>query len=226
METTNRVQKSVNLFYPDYNWKYEWRCYHLGMRVAGFVLVGGQSSRMGRDKARLQVGSRLLVERIAEKIAVAAGNAVLIGEPERYADLKFECLPDLHPGLGPLSGMETALASGRGDLNLIVACDMPLLKSVWLADLIKAGADQKTDCVVARDDDGEVHPLCAVYKTSCLPAVQRAIETRNLKMTDLLDALKTKFFPIEGTILNTNSPEEWLAWQRTEALVLEGAESV
>ena len=83
------------------------------MQAAGFVLVGGQSSRMGRDKARLRIGSGLLVEDVAGKLASCTASVTLVGPPERYADLPFECLPDLRPGLGPLAGIEAALVQLR-----------------------------------------------------------------------------------------------------------------
>ena len=87
---------------------------------------------MGRDKALLPLRSDPLVKRIASEVAEAAGSVALVGEPQRYRHLGFTCLPDLSPGAGPLGGIETALESGRGEWNLIVACDMPDLERNWL----------------------------------------------------------------------------------------------
>ena len=101
-------------------------CYHSNMdRMAGFVLVGGNSTRMGRDKAQLPLHGRTLVEHIAGAVAEAAGSVTLIGAPERYPDLGIRMLPDSRPGAGPLGGICTALASTDAEWNLIVACDMP-----------------------------------------------------------------------------------------------------
>jgi molybdenum cofactor guanylyltransferase len=85
------------------------------MQTAGFVLVGGDSSRMGRDKALLPLKSGLLIHELAGKVADASGTAALIGEPARYRHLEIDCLADLRPGMGPLAGIETALESGRGE---------------------------------------------------------------------------------------------------------------
>jgi molybdenum cofactor guanylyltransferase len=82
------------------------------MQSAGFVLVGGDSSRMGRDKALLPLKSGLLIDEVAGKVADACGTAALIGEPERYRHLGIDCLADLRPRMGPLAGIETALDSG------------------------------------------------------------------------------------------------------------------
>lgn len=184
------------------------------MRRAGFVLAGGQSSRMGRDKARLVWNSHLLIEDVAEKVRNVAGNVAVVGSPERYSDLKLDCLPDLHPGLGPLAGLEAALASGRGELNLILACDMPDTEPAWLENLLEAAERTSVLCVVTRDDTGTVHPLCAVYRSACLNAVRTAIETRRLKLTEFIRELKPHFLDTVGRVHNVNTPEEWTNLQK------------
>src|SRR5438270_145203 len=74
------------------------------MHVAGYVLVGGRSSRMGHDKARLRLPAHhlLLVESVAAKVQKVAGNVTLIGNSAAYRDLALECLPDLPRGIGVL----------------------------------------------------------------------------------------------------------------------------
>ena len=181
------------------------------MQAAGFVLVGGRSSRMGQDKARLRIGTRLLVEDIAGKVANATGRVTLVGPPERYADLAFECLPDLRHGLGPLAGIETALASGYGDLNLITGCDMPDLATEWLEKLVTIARRTRALCVVTRDAAGKVHPLCAVYRTQCLPFVRRALAARQLKLFDFIRGLPVIEMHASHVIGNLNTPQELAA---------------
>jgi molybdenum cofactor guanylyltransferase len=189
-------------------------CYHFGMRRAGFVLVGGRSSRMGRDKALLPWNAEPLAEQVAKTVEQAAGNVALIGAPERYRALQRECLPDLHPGLGPLAGIEAALASGRGDWNLIVACDMPDLDAGWLSELLDTAETGNLACLAARDGAGMVHPLCAVYRNDCLAAVQGAIDRNRLRAQDLLKDLEAASFDFPAMISNVNTPGDWIRWQR------------
>lgn len=181
---------------------------------------------MGTDKGRLPLGSHLLIEEIAGKVAAAVGNVILIGPPERYADLPMPCLEDVRPGFGPISGIETALASGRGELNLIVACDMPGLEAAWLRKLLEQAARVDSRCVVTNDADGRVHPLCAVYKSSCLPVVTSAIDQRRLKIMDLIGALQAGFFEIEQPIRNVNRPEDWVSWQEENCFSFERVKPV
>jgi molybdenum cofactor guanylyltransferase len=187
------------------------------MRAAGFVLVGGRSLRMGQDKALLQRSSGLLVEEVAEQVRAAAGSVALIGDPQRYRHLSYECLPDRHPGLGPLAGIEAALLSRRGDRNLVVACDMPGLQSAWLRRLLAESSETDSLCTVLVDGDGVIHPLCAVYRSDCFPAIQSAIRERRLKLQDVVDELAPRMVAISQPVSNVNTPEEWAAWQEAEA---------
>ncbi|MBV9499936.1 MAG: molybdenum cofactor guanylyltransferase [Acidobacteriaceae bacterium] len=183
------------------------------MHVAGYVLVGGCSSRMGHDKARLRLpGHLLLVENVAAKVQKIAGNVTLVGNPAAYRDLAMECLPDLRSGKGPLAGIESALAAQGAELNLIVACDMPDLKSEWLAQLLAAAEASDRQCVVAEDLVGCVHPLCAVYRSTCLPVVRAALADGHLRLMDLIDSLSVERVKFETVIRNVNTPEEWESW--------------
>ena len=182
------------------------------MQTAGFVLVGGRSSRMGRDKARLRIGSKLLVEDIAAKVANATTRMALVGSPERYADLPFECLADLHLQLGPLAGIETALAADYGELNLITGCDMPDLAPEWLRQLVLTARRTRALCVVTADAAGKIHPLCAVYRTECLPLVRRALDAGRLKLLDFLSELAAVEMKTDAIIGNLNTPQQLAAY--------------
>lgn len=164
---------------------------------------------MGQDKARLVWDSHFLIEDVAAKVSNVAGNVALIGQPERYSDLNLECLPDLHPGLGPLAGIEAALESGRGELNLILACDMPDVEPAWLEGLLSTAERIGALCVVTRENSGTIHPLCAVYRTACLDAVRARVEARRLKLTEFVRDLNPYFLEIQEPIGNINTPDDW-----------------
>ena len=166
---------------------------------------------MGQDKARLRIGSGLLVEEIAAKVAYAASRVALVGPPERYADLPFECLPDLRPHLGPLAGIETALAADYGELNLITGCDMPGLAPEWLEEMVLLAGRSSALCVATRDGAGKIHPLCAVYRSECLPLVRRALDGGRLKLLDLLKELRAVETHTAAVIGNLNTPQQLAA---------------
>ena len=189
-------------------------CYYLLMdSTAGFVLTGGRSSRMGRDKALLPIEGSLLVERTADRVLAAAGNVTLIGAPARYAHLGLPVLPDLVPDGGPggpICGLHTALKTTIADWNLVVACDMPGLTAGFLSDLLAAAQQLGCTCLAPQTDSG-LHPLCAVYHRRATNAVEFAIHHKRFKMHDLLKSLGAVSWPIADASLleNVNTPLEW-----------------
>src|ERR1700686_3791867 len=78
------------------------QCYYSLMRRSGFVLAGGASSRMGRDKALLAYGETTLLEHVARAVRDAVGSVTLIGGPDRYGELGYAVFRDIVPGCGPL----------------------------------------------------------------------------------------------------------------------------
>jgi len=188
-------------------------CYHHLMdQTAGFVLTGGRSRRMGRDKALLEIEGASLVERTARMVRAAAGNATLVGAPERYAALGWPVVADLVADSGPLGGLHTALENTRADWNLVVACDMPGLTADFLARLLAAAQASGAVCLVPETSSG-LHPLCAVYHRRARAAVASAVIHKSLKMHDLLKTLGAVAWPVkEGRLLeNVNTPAEWAA---------------
>jgi molybdopterin-guanine dinucleotide biosynthesis protein A len=178
------------------------------MKVAGFVLTGGRSTRMGRDKATLSIDGQPLCEHIGGVLASVAEKVFLIGHPERYQHLNYECVADIHPDLGPLSGLETALSLACAEFHLVVGCDALNIEPAWLRALL-AEAELGRRCVVAEDQSGKRQPLCAVYRSDCLPVVRAALSERRLRMMDLLAELAPRTVKIEGVVSNLNTREEY-----------------
>src|SRR5579863_10550524 len=77
---------------------------------SGYVLAGGRSTRMGRDKALLPLGDSTLLDHVAHCVRQAAGNVTIIGPPDRYAGLGYPVAADLVNDSGPLGGVYTALS--------------------------------------------------------------------------------------------------------------------
>jgi len=186
------------------------------MEASGFVLAGGKSSRMGRDKALLAFGGKTLLEHVLDLVSHAIGRpAAIIGDPQRYAQLGFVVHPDAVSGCGPLGGIYTALTVSQTDWNLIAACDMPRLSAVGLRALLENAATSGAGCIAARSEDGEPEPLCAVYHHRSLPALERAIREKRFKMRTLLAELDTRTVALDSKLFaNLNTPAEWSAFER------------
>ena len=179
------------------------------IEIAGFVLTGGESSRMGRDKALLPFGATTLCERIADVVSEVCEHVLLVGHPERYGHMRYACVADLHPGLGPLSGLETILDLQLASLNVVVSCDAVNLESKWLKVLIGEAKMNGALCTVAKDGAGKLQPLCAVYRSECRETVARAIHERRLRAVNLLDELKAQTIQLDDVLFNLNTPDQY-----------------
>jgi len=184
---------------------------------AGWVLVGGLSRRMGRDKAWLPFGSAgTLGQNVARLVAAAAGTATLVGDPDRYRSLGYPVIPDLYPGQGPLGGILTALTHTPADWNLVAACDMPGLTAEFLNKLLDTARQEAADVLLPVGPAGKPEVLCAVYRKRCLPRLEEGFSSGIRKVTLAVMRASTLRsvlyqFPEVSVFQNVNTPEEWSA---------------
>ncbi len=179
------------------------------MRHAGFVLVGGQSSRMGRDKALLAWNGATLAQGAARIVEEACGSAALVGDPARYGSLGYRVFADRFPGCGPMGGIATALSVSSAEWNLVIGCDMPALTSESLGSLLAEAVRTDGSSILPLGASGP-EPLCAVYHRDCLAALEKAICEGRLKMRDIVRELEPRFIVgiDPACFANLNSPED------------------
>ncbi len=159
------------------------------MDLEGWVLAGGRSLRMGRDKAAVALAGRPLLEHMLDKLRAVGLRARVAGlrAPIQYsaagvaAEVVSDSYPDIHPGCGPLSGMETALTKSEAPLVLIVGVDLPLLEVEFLAWMLRRASTTGAMATIPRLG-GEPQPLCAVYRRELLDGVTGALETGDYKV--------------------------------------------
>lgn len=197
----------------------------MGLRpfpVEGFILAGGKSSRMGRDKALLSLAGEPILLRTAELMRPLVRRVAVIGPRERYEALGLNCIPDDLPACGPLGGISTLLRVTATDWNLVISCDLPFLTRDWLLFLIQRGMDSEAGVVFPVSDFGQ-EPLCAMYHKRCTEAVAGALSRGVRKISDALhditiELLSRKIwrrFDPDGLLLkNMNGPEDYAEAQR------------
>lgn len=178
---------------------------------AGFVLTGGASKRMGRDKALLPYDGKTLVEHVAAMVAQAAGSVVLVGAPDRYEAMGLAAIADTFEPCGPLGGILTALRASEAEWNLIVACDMPGVTVALLVRMLDAARQAGAECLVPVSADGRLQPLCAVYHRSAAARLEEVLRQGRRKVRDCLAALRVAEWHVEdvGAFENVNTPGDW-----------------
>lgn len=145
-----------------------------------FVLAGGQSTRMGRDKALIEFHGRLLIEHSLAKLrALGLTPSIAGNRPDlaRFAPI----FPDNYPGSGPLAGIEAALAASREDMNLFLPVDIPAIPVEFLR-WMAVRAEQTAAIATVPYLQGRPQPLCAVYHRVLLPHAQAALAVGDAKV--------------------------------------------
>jgi len=172
--------------------------------IAGFILVGGESRRMGTDKSGLTLNGRSFVERIAGEVAEIASSVTIVGSNAAALQLKessnLKIVPDVYPQWGALGGVHAALSAcaaqgspqEAADWALIVACDFPFVTRELFARL--ASVRQGFDAVAPIQSDSIPQPLCALYRVEpCLGRAVELIESGERKPITLLQSVITRW---------------------------------
>ena len=190
--------------------------YHGVDSVTGFVLAGGKSSRMGQDKAFMQLGGRTLLAHALERAQAATGNAWIVGSTEKFAAFG-PVVEDAYPGRGPLAGIHAALSGTRTQLNLITAVDMPFLQLDFLKYLITQARASHAAVVVPRAGGG-LQPLCAVYRKDFAQVAQRSLTAGENKIDTLFGDVPTLAIEqaelersgfMQDMFRNLNTEQDW-----------------
>ena len=197
------------------------------------IQAGGQSTRMGEDKALKPFLGRPLIQRVIERVAPLADEVIVTtNRPEDFTFLNLRLVPDLVPGRGPLGGLYTALASAVGDMVAVVACDMPFASAALLEAAARLMVQEEADVVIARElvagepvtKSGGYEPFHAVYRReTCVAAIQSAIAADkwkviawfpSVKVRELTPAELAEIDPTGRAFWNVNTPEEFAEAER------------
>ena len=160
----------------------------------GVVLAGGRSSRMGRDKALIEVGGRTLLQQALDTLAPHVEELLVIGDPEKYGHVAARVVADDMPGSGPLGGITTAMRHAHHARLLVLACDMPHVTSRLVVRLKEGLSEERSAFVPACD--GQVEPLAAAYHRQCLSVFEDHMHRQALKLRDALEAAGATFVQI------------------------------
>jgi molybdopterin-guanine dinucleotide biosynthesis protein A len=161
--------------------------------LAGLILCGGRSRRMGSEKALIPVEGVALVLRVAERVGRAADPVILApGRPGRLGlrGLPYPEVADVVASAGPLAGVVAGLAASPHPLMAVVAVDLPFASPELLRRL--AELYEGEDAVVPVSSSGP-EPLHAVYSRESLPLLRAALSQRRLALRPVLEGLRVRW---------------------------------
>lgn len=154
------------------------------MEASLLVLAGGDSRRMGRPKAWLEVGDTTLLRYVVERLAPAFSEVMVsFAEPEQLEEpVPYRIVFDRKRSTGPLAGLEAGLLAARNEVIFAVACDMPYVTQE-VAQMAVAAA-RGCDAAIPRFD-GRTEPVCGAYRRTALPFITGALNSGRLKTADI-----------------------------------------
>ncbi|MGC8779686.1 MAG: molybdenum cofactor guanylyltransferase [Anaerolineae bacterium] len=196
--------------------------------ISILILAGGRSRRMGQDKVWMELEGTPLVARLVHRVLPLAGEVLFSANAGDRFEAFGATLPvptrvvrDRFPEMGPLAGLHAGLSAARHDLLLALAADLPFVNPALLRHLIglaegfDAVVPQTTDPVTGRP---QWEPLHALYRRTCLPAIEAHLAAGNRQVICFFDAVRVRavgpaelcrFDPELLSFFNVNTPADW-----------------
>jgi molybdopterin-guanine dinucleotide biosynthesis protein A len=184
--------------------------------MTGIVLAGGESRRMGRDKAFLTLEGIPLIEHVLRALRAVFPRIIIVtNDPASYVSYGAVVVTDAVDKQGPLTGIYSGLLHSRDDYNFVVACDMPFLNPGLITYM--AGLTHGHD-IVAPMVAGYLEPLHAFYHRRLLPVIEERLGQDARQIRGIFSEARVhyvaetqidRYDPERRSFKNLNTPEEY-----------------
>lgn len=181
--------------------------------LAFSILLGGMSSRMGNDKAKLKIesesGESTFLEHLAGEINDFGDKYLSINSSQDYSLEGFTNIIDSFPNIGPLGGIYSVLKASKKQYVLFVACDMPKLTKEAISHLISEWNGE--DMCISKTANGR-QPLVGIYSKACIPFIKDLIDKKIYRPGMLFDSVKSKLVDMsdfEDCFANINTIDDY-----------------
>ncbi len=177
------------------------------------IQAGGNSRRMGKDKALLPFHGIPLIQHILNRLSPIADEIIITtNNPQAYRFLDVRLARDLRPGRGALGGLYTALSTAKHNLVAVVACDMPFASPQVFLTARKLLLTHEAGAVIPKTQHG-YEPLHALYRRdTCIPPIKNALDNNQWKMISWFEQIKVYDLKVknEAIFKNLNTPEDFI----------------
>lgn len=185
--------------------------------ISAAILAGGKSSRMGVNKALLQLGGQKIIERTVELMRAIFSEVIIItNTPEEYKFLDTPLFEDIYKWKGPLAGIHSALTNSKSEKIFVLSCDVPLMSREMIEYIINYKTDKP---IRICESDGNLQPLVGVYSKKILDVLEKFLTENDqgdksvrsfLKISEpeIINPQNLAFYK-EEIFFNVNSPEDF-----------------
>ena len=168
------------------------------MNLTAIILAGGQSLRMGSDKALMPYHGKPLIQYSIDLALCFTKNIIISANQDELRSLRFPVIPDIYHVKAPLAGIHAGLKFSRTNWNLVLTCDMPNV-STHLINLLISKLEKETQLVLP-GHNGYIEPLCGFYHRNLIPVIESNFQENKLSPLDLLSVKSHKIVQMEGLL--------------------------
>ena len=166
--------------------------------ITAIIIAGGNSFRIGEDKAMLTLNGITIIERTFNLLQNIFSKTIIISNnTHNYKFLTKKIYKDIFPGLGPLSGIHSGLKHSQTNINFIISCDLPLINSQTINFIISKNS--ASDIILPKTES-IIHSLCGIYKKSCLETAEKLLQNANTKINERNSKTKVKLFDLINSV--------------------------
>ncbi|KHE93125.1 MAG: molybdenum cofactor guanylyltransferase [Candidatus Scalindua rubra] len=180
------------------------------------ILAGGKSSRMGTNKAFLELKGKTFIELQIELLSEMFDEIFISANtPSEYEYLNLPVSKDIYPDKGPLGGIYTSLINSGSFHTFMLACDMPFVEPGLIKHL--ENLTKEYDVVIPKSEKG-LEPLHAFYSKKCIDPIKRELDENNLRIISFLPHVNVKIVELnslppsasfKNSIKNLNTRDEY-----------------
>ncbi|MEZ4795681.1 MAG: molybdenum cofactor guanylyltransferase [Flavobacteriaceae bacterium] len=178
--------------------------------ITGIILAGGKSSRMGCDKGLLKMENKTFVERVIKAMKPLVNQIIIVSNNPEYDQFGYARIEDEIKDSGPLAGLYSGLKSSDSEFNLVLSCDIPMIKTVILKMLVEA--DYKNYEATQIESNGKTMPLIAIYQKKCMHKCLELLQQSERRLRVAVNQMKTNTILIDteldALIKNVNTKED------------------
>ncbi|MEN8120726.1 MAG: molybdenum cofactor guanylyltransferase [Bacteroidota bacterium] len=183
-------------------------------QITGIILCGGKSSRMGQNKALLEINGKYIISYAIEMLQPFCDEIIISTNTKELDFLGHKTVKDIYDNIGPISGIFSALLKSKNNKNVILSCDTPFINSLLITEMFSYLHDHD---IVIPEFKGYLQPMTGVFKKDALPVISHEIQNGNYIPPRIFEKCNLKKFRIdersmfyhEHLFFNVNSPEDY-----------------
>ena len=161
------------------------------------ILAAGKSTRMGRNKAFLNIYNETFLQRLSSEFKEFEDLLISVDKKSKYGDYLDKLIEDEHINIGPMEGIYQVLAHAKNEFVFICGVDMPFLKKELVLYMVEY-ISSDFDCYIITDDSG-IHPLCGIYSKKILSVIKELIDNKEYRLKGIFKRVRTKYVSLENS---------------------------